>query len=684
MISSSHSLQDIRDRFIYELGNSKNASELAEKISDNLFSLDLTMYSANYSLNSLIYNAFAKSVLDENISLHPEQLRILDGIQNNKASIISAPTSFGKTFCIFEYIARNSPKNIVLVVPTLALVDEYFKKIVRKYKNFFSKYKVYTVITEEDKYDFSRNNIFILTHDRIVNESLYSKLEYIDFLVIDEVYKLETDFDNDRVLILNMAYYYLAKKAKKYTLLAPFINGVLNTEKLDKLPVFIKSDFSPVVNDIKIKEVLFDDDRFSVCKDILEDVKDEKTLLYFPTVTEIYKYVKNIISLEKEIDTLPSDIKQFILWAKEEIHKDWCVVKALERGYVIHNGQIPLGTRIYQLNLFEENPMYNRMLCTSTLLEGVNTSAKNIIIIKPSRKSMDDSDTFGAFDFYNLVGRTGRLYKHLIGNAYYIKGPNDPVFKKEEAIKAIKFEITDDSKDIDIQKGNIDNHSDIKNFLSELRIDIDEYRNNIGIKYRFDTVIKLHQRYKENKNDLIIELKELLKNQQRGRYSLVRILYKICEGESNKIKENLITSLLQLSRPKLRKVIEKAQKFYPSIDINLLISYAIKFKNSYLEHEFYSKTNLIKYFMEIDGCLTNCINKLDEKIIRTIEILYFLNSKQKKMLLDIGIYERDIDSILKIIGTNFNDSFELKQLLKDNIKKFNKITYLSQYVIYNL
>ncbi len=148
------------------------------------------------------------SEIDENISMHPEQLQIVSKINENAATIISAPTSFGKTFCIFEYIVKYKPKNVVLIVPTLALVDEYFKKIIKKYKNKFSHYKIHTSLNEEKIYNFNSFNIFILTHDRVVQETNYHIIEKIDFLVIDEVYKLETDMQNDRVLVLNMAYYY--------------------------------------------------------------------------------------------------------------------------------------------------------------------------------------------------------------------------------------------------------------------------------------------------------------------------------------------------------------------------------------------------------------------------------------------------------------------------------------------
>lgn len=678
--------QEFRDLYIRALGNSKNATEIAVKNADDLFALDLTVYSKNYNFESLLYNAFATSVLDESISLHPEQLRIIKHIENNSASIISAPTSFGKTFCIFEYIARHTPNNIVLIVPTLALVDEYFKKIIKKYHYFFSKYKVFTTISETDVYNFSKYNIFILTHDRIVNESAYSKLEVIDFLVIDEVYKLETDIQNDRVLVLNMAYYFLAKIASKYTLLAPFISGVLNTDKLDKKPTFISSDFSPVVNDIIIREILNEKDRFSMCQKILKkDIKkEEKTLIYFPTVVNMYKYIKEIISEEDLIVNYPDEISYFIEWAKDEIHEEWCVITALQHGYVIHNGQIPIGTRMFQLNLYNTNDNFNRMLCTSTLLEGVNTSAKNIIITKPSRKSNKEGESFAAFDFFNLVGRTGRLYHHHIGNAYYIKSPLDPIYKKTDAIKEIKFEIVDSSKDIDIQKGNIETHQDVKVFLKKLNIDVKEYLEKIGSKLRFDTVFHLYENYEEHKNELIKELQAINKDDRRGRYHLISILYVICENDINKLDVNLLTSLINKSRPKVKTVVNNAKKYFTKIDINQLIASAIKIKNSYLEHQFYTKVSIIGYFMSKNFAPDTIINILNDKILQPIEILYFINSKHKKMLVDFGIYERDVDKILKIIGIKFNDSFEMKQLLTGNESNFNGISYLSKYVIQNL
>lgn len=649
----SNDPQILREHYIRSLNAAQNPTQKARELADDLFALDLTVYSNNYTLDSVIYSAFAGSVLDDGVAMHPEQIQILNQIKENDALIVSAPTSFGKTFCIFEYIARYLPQNIVLIVPTLALVDEYVKRVIKRYQTFFSRYKIHTHIDEDGSYDFDQNNIFIITHDRVVQENAYAMIDKIDFLVIDEVYKLETDPQNDRVLVLNMAYYHLAQKAQKYVLLAPFIKSVEDIELLEKRPAFYNTNYSPVVNEIKTIKILRHDDRYPECQRLLGAFPcTEKTLIYFPTVAGIYKYVNDYITKEPIIDELNESVKFFLDWAREEIHEDWCVIKAMDRGYLIHNGQIPIGTRLFQLDFYESSDTYNRLLCTSTLLEGVNTTAKNIIITKPSRMSdkNDNNTDFSAFDFYNLVGRTGRLNKHFIGTAYYLKAPTDPEYKKIDAIKSIKFELTDESKDIDIQKGNIADHPDVIAFLQVLGITIDEYLLHIGSRLRFETVKAIYYRYQGSKKELLQELQAFLNDPQHGRLNLVKCLYYIVEGSQNNYRANIVNSLLSRRRPKIKTVVDNTKKYFNSQGIDSIISTTISIKMSYIEHQFYNKVMLVRYFMEIEKVKNSLINILDNKVTGAIEYLYFSTSKPKKMLFDLGVYERDIDTIIKIVG----------------------------------
>jgi len=684
---NEYNTQKLREKYIRVLAASEDSTKKAKELADDLFALDLTVYSQSYSFDSLVYSAFAQSKLDKNVVLHPEQLEIIKQIEENDALIVSAPTSFGKTFCAFEYIARHLPRNIVLIVPTLALIEEYLGKLIRKYNSIFKAYKVHTQLDSEKSYDFECYNIFILTHDRVVQENSYEIIQSIDLLVIDEVYKLETDKANDRVLVLNMAYYHLAKMAKRYILLAPFIRKVEDIEILEKRPVFYNTEYSPVVNEIIPIDILSHKDRNSQCKSLLHRIPEgEKTLIYFPTVTGIYKYINSEFSAEPLLPELEPSIKYFVEWAKDEIHENWCVTKALERGYVIHNGQMPLGTRMFQLNLYERNENYNRLFCTSTLLEGVNTTAENIIITKPSRMSDADNNNndFTAFDFFNLVGRTGRLNQHLIGKAYYLKAPTDPPYERIAAIRSIKFELTDDSKDVDIQKGDIQNHPDYLSFLSGLGITHEDYLKSIGSHLRFDTVLSIHNRYTEKKSEILAELRAFHTKKIHGRNQLVVLLYYVCEGENDKFRANLLNNLIHRRRPKVKTVVDKALEYYASRGLDHIISTAISLKMSYIEHQFYGKVGIVKYFMQMENITNNFIDILDSKVLGAIEQLYFTNSKQRKMLLDIGIYERDVESIIRVIGLSYEDAFSLKKLLQDNSSNLQHISFISRYIINNL
>ena len=165
-------LQIYREGYIRELDKCHDKTEYAKKNATSLYALGLTMYSYNYSIDSIIYNSFAMSSLDERISLHPEQRKVLSLIEKNRGLIFSAPTSFGKTFVVFEYICRKQPQNVVMVVPTLALIDEYKQKIINQYKSKFSEYNIYLSIDPEKQYDMNQKNIFIVTHDRVIDEKL--------------------------------------------------------------------------------------------------------------------------------------------------------------------------------------------------------------------------------------------------------------------------------------------------------------------------------------------------------------------------------------------------------------------------------------------------------------------------------------------------------------------------------
>lgn len=76
---------------------------------------------------------------------------------------------------------------------------------------------------------------------------------------------------------------------------------------------------------------------------------------------------------------------------KQDSSMYWSLIGALENGIGIHHGKFPKYIQNEVLRLFN-NKVISYLFCTSTIIEGVNTSAKNVVIINNSvGKKNDDS-----------------------------------------------------------------------------------------------------------------------------------------------------------------------------------------------------------------------------------------------------------------------------------------------------
>ena len=187
----------------------------------------------------------------------------------------------------------------------------------------------------------------------------------------------------------------------------------------------------------------------------------------------------------------------------------------------------------------------------------------------------------------------------------------------------------------------------------------------------------------------LTELKKLSEEKLYGRGRLVGELYWVCEGKQDLLQSGLLNDLINRNRIKIKTIVDKTvgrfAKKGKNINIDYVISSTINLKTSYIEHQFYGKVSIIKYFMQLEKVLKTYIEQLDSKVLGAIEQLYFSSSKQKKMLMDIGIYERDVDSVISIIGDDFDETFEMKKRLIEKIDVLkNDISYISTYIIRNL
>lgn len=113
---------------------------------------------------------------------------------------------------------------------------------------------------------------------------------------------------------------------------------------------------------------------------------------------------------------LDPEIAELQTLIRTAVHPDYTLIEVLSRGVAFHYGNMPLAIRAEIERLFE-NEKISFLVCTSTLLEGVNLPCKNIFIRSP-RKGLGNPMT--ELDFWNLAGRAGRWGKEFQGNVICI------------------------------------------------------------------------------------------------------------------------------------------------------------------------------------------------------------------------------------------------------------------------
>ncbi len=369
-----------------------------------------------------VYDTFKVDVGEElPLTLHREQSFLLKKLLEGKNIAVSAPTSFGKSFVIDAFIKIKKPKNVLIIVPTIALTDETRRRL---YKKFASEYKIITT-TEVEPAD---KNIFIFPQERAIN--YLNKIEHFDIMIIDEFYKASKNFDKERSPSLIKAIIKLGDKSSQRYFLAPNISS-LEENPFTKEMEFIKLDFNTVF--LEINELYQDigkdeEKKTELLINILKS-KDTKSLIYAGTYSNI-DTLSNIVNTrfeEKNIELLAN----FASWLAKNYSYNWSLTNSVKRGTGIHNGRLHRSLSQIQVKLFEEKNGLNNIISTSSIIEGVNTSAENVILWmnKNGRSGLND------FTYRNIIGRGGRMFKHFVGKIFILDKPPT----SEQTLLALPF-----------------------------------------------------------------------------------------------------------------------------------------------------------------------------------------------------------------------------------------------------
>ncbi|MBK1963396.1 DEAD/DEAH box helicase [Campylobacter novaezeelandiae] len=350
---------------------------------------------------------------DEPKVLHREQSRVLKRLLSNDSLILSAPTSFGKSFIIDALIAIKKPKNILIIVPTISLLDEIRRRLVKKFYD-------YKIITTTQQTDLENNNIFIFSPERAVEYFLFIRKENIklDFFIVDEFYKISKEYENERFAPLQNAILKYTNISSQRYYVCPNIDKINNKNSiLCEGMEFECLNFNIVFININ---KCYKEQNFKKEQKIIDIIKrDEKTLVYTKSQNSI-KNVYTILSKNDVIENSNTLLENFSKWLSKYYGKHY-LNDALKIGIGIHHGKLHRCLSQLQVKLFDEKDLLKTIISTSSLIEGINIPAKNLILWD----NKNGSKIINHLTYKNIIGRSGRMFKYFIGEVYLFESPNE-------------------------------------------------------------------------------------------------------------------------------------------------------------------------------------------------------------------------------------------------------------------
>lgn len=621
----------------------------------NMQFMDLDFYIKDESYAGKIKSIIYQSVFDKKIILSESQIEILNILENNNL-FLSAPTSFGKTFIVLEYMKRHQElNNIVFIVPTLALMNELLKKI---YDSFGDNYNI--CINGNEK--IIDKNIFIFVPER--SDYNFVKLiidRGLDLLVFDEIYKLRPKDTkelkrDDRIILMNKVYLELVSVAKKIILLGPFIKKItFENTKMDIVRYY--TNLSPVYNHVQ----MCSNDNW------LNYIGDDNELVYFNSPRSICNYSEDVINKIEEKKECIEKYRDEIMHLENTFFKEWYVIKLLKRGIGVHHGKIPMFLRKFFESEFR-NGGIKCLLCTSTLMEGINTPAIKILVVE---------DPGNIFRLNNLIGRVGRLNvkNPTIGQIYLFNEKScnsfkdrnkwesltilaeDPIVKTEDEALFLDKKIVEQDKKRKyedklktIQKASEKNIDEIKKY--DIRINIAEkfVENNYIEKFmNVESVIDcINLSF-----DLFDKISYIFnkKHFENINYKYNTLPYRVF---TNKI----------IDGNDYGRIISDFEKKYGKLsikNINILVDKLFELR-TYIR---FKLSKIINYFelFNVDIGSNRNLNQFVNKIKKYCEL-----NLSDKIMEDLGIEESDFKKLNEIIGSS--DKISTSEIVK--CFKYNK------------
>ncbi|OQQ83008.1 DEAD/DEAH box helicase [Ligilactobacillus salivarius] len=532
MYPDSHSIKFYKNRIFEELGNFSRPSNEEFKLEKSVNSLAESVRKKDEQTSRKLPTGKGYFI--------GEQKGLYDSL-SYKLNSFSAPTSMGKSFLMKMFIEEKVKSfarlNFVYLVPTKALISEVTYDLCSRLGNYL-KEKNYRVVNHFDSIgaeDISTNFIYVMTPERFEYLLLNNFSRKIDYLFIDEAQNISKKDSRSTI------YYRIFDLLKRQNIdpHVTFASPLIDNPQIYKRLVdprnrdSLKANISPVS---QIYFLLNSQGRFEVYDqltstflriDNLDILSSEvalynlpgKTLVYRNSINNAVNGAKNWYRLTEEMTETNLDLSEYI---SKHVHPDYYLSNLVKKKIAYHFGKVPDEVRNKIEQAFREGDL-DTIFCTSTLMEGVNLPADNIIIDSSGigKRKMDE------VQFKNLTGRVGRLSNSMLGNVFIVSKTDSAYerFKKliESKNMAVKLSVESLIKPKIAKK--------VSNDLKSGDLSLSSVKEEVKSPQNFDSIRKfsliyLNSLQTENENlvteqfnkKISVEDRELIKNKFKEQY----------------------------------------------------------------------------------------------------------------------------------------------------------------------
>ncbi len=449
--------------------------EIFSKYEQTLLYLLGLFYKAQQPNNILeyVYSLYAGAIEEQTKHrFTPVQASAYNNIMHNKVFSFSAPTSVGKSH-LFRELIKVEEKDIVIIVPSRALIAEYIYSIKQAFHNDNS--ILILQFIENVNISKTTRRIYIITPERGGELFKLKNQLKIGLFLFDEAQDLEDEIRQIRFDAL-VRRVHLEFPQAKMVFTQPFTNNpeaqlekhhlrsegkAQNYNQLSVGKICLEENkrnfqyFSPYANNKQQNSSV------QAPNIPVELLQQGKTILIYISKNKIYKGMhledfKDLISLCRPLEQPEAleyiqELQNYIGAEEKSLEKHSMMIQMMKRGIVIHHGSIPLKARLL-IERFINHKFARICFATSTLLQGINMPFDVVWI--------DNFRSLPPLALKNLIGRAGRTtFSHEFNFGYVIiKKPNINTFKKRindtyviaetSKLDAPIAQLKEDSKDI--------------------------------------------------------------------------------------------------------------------------------------------------------------------------------------------------------------------------------------------